>query len=865
MGKLGALLSSRNAGMRHPTRRWLRWLAWVTLAVCLGAAAYDRYGPSKELASPRKVRRLAAELRDLAKAERQRVRSTTGPTQRQAAALASDAEYILEQYKPLDLKTKLDPKTREAIQKAHLRITRAASLSRLGADRLPEGPGAIMRAFVSEVDGTIQPYSLTIPKAYDPSVGWPLIVSLHGHGWYKPFQGHPTTDYEGAFGLGPAGRGATDFRELGEVGVMRCIAEVKRDFSIDDDRVYIRGGSMGGTGAWYLAAHYADQFAGILPVCGNADNEAWTLRWGWNKRFPGRFDDIRHWLQESHTARAFAPNLLNLPAYVIHGSGDVIVPPEHSRNIVAILRALGAPVEYREVPNKGHGGLPGGMVEEGLGWLCAQPRIPFPKRVLWRADRMRHGKAYWLRLDEKYREGGFAEIEAQAEENNRATIRTANLRAFSVQRTAPLFAANRPLFLTIDGERVILPSRRPDAPEWSQLRRTPELGWRDAAQMPETEPPRRKTAWLEGPISEALLQPFVLVQGTISEDPAIQQLWQLEADRFREEWKRRNLAPCLRVKDGELTDGVAIQRNLLLFGGPAHNSVAARLAPRLPIDDLLAPLRGRSLLRPDSGLRATRLDAEDVGFFLVYPNPEHPDRLVVLWQANGPAAIYQGWGRFGNWFNWGVYDSKKYFDFAVYDAISASPETLLLLGWFGTDWSVREGVRRIGVEFLRQSMAPQRFPPYADVPPTGDVLFLADLRPKHIDQMRGAVGFGRTFQGEPLPEGIGLRAPATLEYALDGTFRRFSARVALRNSPENDLCLPRVTGEKVRFIVKGDDRELAAVTVSWREPELPIEADLTRVRKLVLETRPDGGPSWLHAGAVWMQPQLSRLDGAKAP
>ena len=24
------------------------------------------------------------------------------------------------------------------------------------------------------------------------------------------------------------------------------------------------------------------------------------------------------------------------------------------------------------------------------------------------------------------------------------------------------------------------------------------------------------------------------------------------------------------------------------------------------------------------------------------------------------------WGRFGNWFNWGVYDSKKYFDYCVF-------------------------------------------------------------------------------------------------------------------------------------------------------------------------------------------------------
>lgn len=857
MGQLGAMLSGRTGGARYPTWRWLRWLAWATVAGCLLAAIHDRYYQPNRLSSVWQTRRLGRELQELAKRERKLARSRSGLAQRQAAAIAVGAEYVLEQYKPLEPKRELDPKTREAVQQAHRRLVRAAMVNDLGADRIPEEGGAKLRAYISEVDGIVLPYSLTIPKAYDPSQSWPLIVELHGHGWFRPFQGHPAPGFEGAFGLAPTGRGSTDYRELGELDVLRCIEEVKRDFSIDENRVYVRGGSMGGTGAWYLAAHYADQFAGIQPICGNADNAAWTQRWGWNRRFAGRFDDLRRWIQEGHTARAFAANFVNLPAYVIHGSGDTIVPPEHARAMVAELHAYGTPVQYREVPNKGHGGLPGPMIEEGLGWICAQPRVPFPPHVLWRADRMRHGKAYWVRLDQKRQEGQFAEIDATAEDANHVTIQTSNLKAFSLQRSAPLFAAAKPLFLNIDGERVIFPPQRVEGEEWVSLRYTPELGWRDAAQLVETSVPLRKTAWLEGPISEALLQPFVLVQGTKSEDEASRLLWEQETNRFRDEWKRRNLAPCLRLKDSELTDEVAANRNLILFGGPPDNSVSARIVPRLPLDDILAPLRGRLLLRPDSGLRTPRLDAADVGYFLIYPNPEHPDRLVVVWNANGPPAIYQGWGRFGNWFNWGVYDSQKYFDYAVYDAYSASPETLLLLGWFGTDWTVRNGVTRIGVEALRNQLAPQQFPPAAAMP-EGDTVALVDVRPGKIDQMRGAVGFGRTFQGAPLPASIGVRAPAVLEYALDGRFREFTAEVVLHNGPETDLCLPRLQGERVRFRVKGDDKVLAEAVVSWQEPVLPLKADLRKVKKLVLEAQPDGGPAWLHAGAAWLRPQLTR-------
>jgi pimeloyl-ACP methyl ester carboxylesterase len=857
MVQLGTMLGIRSGGARYPTWRWLRWLAWLSLAFCILAVIHAHYHRTDRLCSVWQTRALGEELKQLAKEQRQRVRETTGLARRQAAEIAVNAEYILETYKPLDRKRELDEKTRKAVQDAHRRLFRAARLSESGADRLPETGGAKLRAYVSSVDGTIQPYSVTIPKAYDPAVPWPLIVDLHGHGWFRPFQGHPAPGYDGAFGLAPTGRGATDYRELGELDVLRCIAEVKRDFRIDDDRVYIRGGSMGGTGAWYLGTHYADQFAGILPICGNSDNQAWTLRWGWNREFPGRFDDLRNWIQDSHSSRPFAANLRNLPTFVIHGSGDVIVPPEHSRETVAELRRLGAPVEYRECPNKGHGGLPGHMIEEGLAWLCAQPRVPFPKRVTWKADRMRHGKAYWVRMDQKAMPTALAEIDAEATDGNHIVVSTVNLRAFSILRRAPLFDTAKPLFLLIDGERVIFPPARDETPEWVELVRTNELGWRDASRLVEPPFALRQRAGLEGPIAEALLEPFVLVQGTKSADEATRLLWEREANRFRDEWKRRNLAPCLRVTDSQLTDDVVGSRNLILFGGPEDNSVTARLVGRLPIDDILAPLRGRELLRLDSGLRTTQLSAEDVGYFLVYPNPENPDRLVVVWQANGPAAIYQGWGRFGNWFNWGVYDSRKYFDYAVYDSRSASPETLLLLGWFGTDWTVRGGVSRIGVEALRETMAPQHFPGLVEVPATGDVS-LYDLRPTKIDQMRGAIGLGRTFQGLPLEEGIGVRAPAVVEYEIGGGFRTFTADVVLLNSPETNLCLPRIRDEKIRFKIKGDGEVLAEEVVSWSEPTKPIKADVTDVKKLVLEVQPAGGPAWLHAGAGWSAPTLSR-------
>jgi hypothetical protein len=53
--------------------------------------------------------------------------------------------------------------------------------------------------------------------------------------------------------------------------------------------------------------------------------------------------------------------------------------------------------------------------------------------------------------------------------------------------------------------------------------------------------------------------------------------------------------------------------NLILFGTPESNAVLKRLAPSLP----------PAFLRSDDGSRSV----------FIYPNPENPERYVVVWQT----------------------------------------------------------------------------------------------------------------------------------------------------------------------------------------------------------------------------------------
>ena len=845
--------------MRRKRRAWL---------VCGGAAAaaavlyltWRWLGPDREQSQEQQAREefqtLTGDLATLRQREQERAAAGSDLATRQAAWNAAKAAWELQRFKAKSPSDSADPDTIKELRNTVARLRRAETQSRDGAVEIEEEDGARLRAYRSEIDGTLQTYSVSIPGAYDPAVSWPLIVSLHGHGWFRPFQGHPATVYGGAFCVAPHGRGATDYMGLGELDVLRVIAEVQRDFAIDPDRVYLSGSSMGGTGGLHLAAHYADRFAGILALAGNADYRSWTRRWGWNQPFPGRRDELRGWLQDSHSASMFAENFLNLPVYVMHGSADTIVPPEHARFMVQSLRQVGATVQYREFPAVGHGGFPDPGVQAGLAWVSGQCRQRTPARVRWRTALLRHGRAYWIRLEQLARPGAFGEIDAQRLDSNHVRISTRNLLAFRVERPAELFDPNLPLFVNVDGERVLFPPRSRSG-AWACLRRVPGAGWRDEATLP-ARSGLRKRPGLEGPISEALRQPFVLVLGTRSPDPLTRKLWQDELESFQQEWERRNLARCPAVRDVDCTETLAATRNLILFGGAADNWASAALADMLPLGEIEALAAAARPADRVAGGGTRLLHQSDVGLSLVYPHPYRAERLVVLLQAGGPPAIYQAWKRFGNWFNWGVFDSKKYFDYAVYDARTSTPETFLLLGYFGTDWSVANGLRFAAVRSERIRLAAQQFPALVQAPTAPDAVALATLRPAHIDQMRGAVGFGRTYHGQPLPNSLGVRAPATLEYELDGTWQTLMVEGRLMNDPHTALCELRRQGESVSFTIRGDGAVLAQGTVNWATPGVALQANLRGVRRLLLETGIAGGPGWLHSAAAWVKPCLTR-------
>ena len=144
--------------------------------------------------------------------------------------------------------------------------------------------GFVRLAYRDDVDGSPQFCRAYLPPGYEPGKKWPLVVQLHGYNpanpvyvrWWGAADRHPGIDtefsnHQGVIYLEPHGRGNTQYLGMGDSDVLRAIAEAKRLFSVDEDRVYLTGDSMGGWGTWNVATRHPDLFAAIAPVFGGVD------------------------------------------------------------------------------------------------------------------------------------------------------------------------------------------------------------------------------------------------------------------------------------------------------------------------------------------------------------------------------------------------------------------------------------------------------------------------------------------------------------------------------------------------------------------------------------------------------------------
>lgn len=211
------------------------------------------------------------------------------------------------------------------------------------------------------------PYTVFVPRNYDSSKAWPLIMFLHGagecgsDGWKPVMQGIGTAimqdlDKWPFIVVIPQKPKMENAWEQYDDMVMAMLKQAQKDYKVDSSRLYLTGLSQGGHGTWTLGAKHADMWAAIAPICGYG-GELWRIP----DTQPGLLPAFNGPDSELGTA------LKNVPVWAFYGEADNVVPPAQTKGLVAAVLATGGNAKVTSYPGVGHNSWDQAYRTEDLG------------------------------------------------------------------------------------------------------------------------------------------------------------------------------------------------------------------------------------------------------------------------------------------------------------------------------------------------------------------------------------------------------------------------------------------------------------------------------------------------------------------
>jgi acetyl esterase/lipase len=212
-----------------------------------------------------------------------------------------------------------------------------ASAQAAGVSRLVE--------YRSPLDDSLQAYGVYLPASGPPSdVGYPAVLHGHGYGWsvstnFGSFN-REWADRHGWVLINLNARGPNFYEGVGDFETLRVVEHAAAQFGLDRDRIFMTGGSMGGTGALRHGLRHPDVFAAVMGVDGWSDFRLWHKHWYARTDYPELIEEFRRPLLQAASPLYWAERgLLGAIGHIVDGA-DTTVWPENGLRLYEQLRAL---------------------------------------------------------------------------------------------------------------------------------------------------------------------------------------------------------------------------------------------------------------------------------------------------------------------------------------------------------------------------------------------------------------------------------------------------------------------------------------------------------------------------------------------
>ncbi len=478
--------------------------------------------------------------------------------------------------------------------------------------------GLQVRGFRSEIDDSAQPIGLVHPTTPPKKTGYPLYVWLHGRGdkttdlhfIYNRLQQVGQIQPPGAIVLHPFGRQCIGYKSAGETDVMEAIDFVCDNYPIDRRRIVLMGFSMGGAGVWHLAAHYEERFVAASPGAGFAETAKYNrLK---PEDFPPEYEQI---LWKTYDVPSYVHNLFNLPVVVYSGENDKQI--QAARVMEEAYASVGRKLPHIIGPGMGHKYHPDSLKEilqrmqEAV--IDGLPRNP--QRFYIQSPHLRYARRGWLTVDGVEQQYGDTFVEAEIDDAGYWDLRPKNVARLCVDSTVP---QSPQLQVSINGMPIVIkPKQR------NYLVKEKNDSWA----LADAVAPFRKRPGVSGPIDDAFINPVLIVLPSgKSWSPKVEKWMRDELNFLRARWRSLFRGELREKQDTEVTEEDKQRFHLVLWGTPESNSLVLDAMQNQEIRTRLNCSWSASTIDFDG----EEHDSGNHVLQMIYPNPENPERYVVL-------------------------------------------------------------------------------------------------------------------------------------------------------------------------------------------------------------------------------------------
>jgi pimeloyl-ACP methyl ester carboxylesterase len=547
--------------------------------------------------------------------------------------------------------------------------------------------GLVVRGYVSKIDGSVQPYGLVVPASYQPKgpAQYRLDFWFHGRGETLSevnfITGRQSSPGEfvprDSFVLHPYGRYCNANKFAGEIDLFEALEHAKKHYPIDENRLIVRGFSMGGASCWQFAVHYPGLWAAAAPGAGFSETPDF-LKVFQNETLEPAWYEKQLW--HLYDCTDYAVNLFNCPTVAYSGEND---RQKQAADMMAkALAAEGMELVHVIGRKAGHQYTAEARAEinRRIDQIASLGRDALAVEVHFTTWTLRYNRCQFLEIDglEKHWERARADVDLVGGADGGPVIETANISAFTISLPSGRFGlpldVSRRRHILIDGQDVQAPGPLSDR-SWVAHFRKNRSNWKPAG--PPEDGALRKQHGLQGPIDDAFMDSFVMVRPTGAPMNEKTGKWAAaELQHAVDHWRRQFRGDARVLDDTAVGDAEIAAHNLILWGDPRSNAILTRIADKLPVkwNDRGVHIGPKSF---DAGHHVP---------VLIFPNPLNPKRYVVL----NSGFTFREYDYLNN-----ARQVPKLPDYAVIDVdvpVSArAPGSIAAAGFFTESWGLPAG------------------------------------------------------------------------------------------------------------------------------------------------------------------------------